>query len=63
MGEMLEIAGVVLGLVVLLVVFELLALPEWVATRLGRRRPVSELERELAELSRRVADLERRGRP
>ena len=41
MGEMLEIAGVVLGLVVLLVVFELLALPEWVATRLGRRRPAA----------------------
>lgn len=63
MWEMLEVAGFILGLVVLLVVLELLELPEWIATRLGRRRPCSELERELAELRRRVTDLESRAGP
>lgn len=57
-----QLVGFVAGIVALVLVLELLGLPEWIGTYLKKRRPRKELEEEVYELQKRVEKLEERNK-
>ena len=58
MSEIWQLVGYVAGIVAMILVLELLSLPEWVSTYLKKRRPRKELEEKVDELQKRVEKLE-----
>lgn len=55
-----QLVAFVAGIVALVVVLELLDLPEWIGTYLKKQRPRKELEEKVDELLKRVEKLEAR---
>ena len=58
MDSIWDLVGFTLGMVVLLLVFQLLNLPEWISNHLKNRVPREELEKRVADLERRLEEVE-----
>ena len=58
MNEIWQLVGCVAGIVAMILVFELLSLPEWVSAYLKKRRPRKELEEKVDELQKKIDKLE-----
>ena len=58
MDSIWQVVGFVAGIVALLLLLELMDLPEWIGTYLKQRTPRKKLEQRVADLQNRVCELE-----